>query len=225
MLSDKLEETENSKTCFAFKALRRKWIRRFESVNPPKIILVTKRKIWLDKLWFIYISINFPSENNFFAGKKHSIFSSHYIATLFWLILYFCREGRYLLIMTENFAALPRVKQILLEEDSEEPYVIFGSGFPKDQLFTQVKICFLRIYCYDDSLPIYLSGSLCACLSVCLYISLCYVLDCPFVRLFIYSFLRHINYGSDIFLICNFKIYRFVAISTVSRSVWRPAEQ
>jgi len=44
--------------------------------------------------------------------------------------------------MTENFAALPRVKQILLEEDSEEPYVIFGSGFPKDQLFTQVKCCF-----------------------------------------------------------------------------------
>ncbi|XP_078382607.1 E3 ubiquitin-protein ligase rnf213-alpha-like isoform X3 [Oculina patagonica] len=47
-------------------------------------------------------------------------------------------EGRYLLIMTENFAALPRVKQLLVEKDSEEPYVIFGSGFPKDQLFTQV---------------------------------------------------------------------------------------
>ncbi|XP_022797655.1 E3 ubiquitin-protein ligase rnf213-alpha-like isoform X3 [Stylophora pistillata] len=47
-------------------------------------------------------------------------------------------EGRYLLIMTENFAALPRVKQLLLEQDKEEPYVIFGSGFPKDQLFTQV---------------------------------------------------------------------------------------
>ncbi|KAJ7339358.1 hypothetical protein OS493_005752 [Desmophyllum pertusum] len=47
-------------------------------------------------------------------------------------------EGRYLLIMTENFAALPRVKQLLAEEDLEEPYVIFGSGFPKDQLFTQV---------------------------------------------------------------------------------------
>lgn len=47
-------------------------------------------------------------------------------------------DGRYLLIMTENFAALPRIKQLLLEQDEEEPYVIFGSGFPKDQLFTQV---------------------------------------------------------------------------------------
>lgn len=52
------------------------------------------------------------------------------------------REGRYLLILTENFAALPRVKQLLLEEDVEEPYVIFGSSFPKDQLFTQVLVVF-----------------------------------------------------------------------------------
>lgn len=192
VLSDKLEETENSKTSFANSSV-------------------------------VCISINFPSEKTFL--QERSIQFSPVLISNFVLISYFFREGRYLLIMTENFAALPRVKQILLEEDSEEPYVIFGSGFPKDQLFTQVKSCFLRFCCYDDSLPIYLSGSLCACLSVCLYISLCFVLDCPFVRLFIYSFLRHINYGSDIFLICNFKIYRFVAISTVSRSVWRPAEQ
>ena len=46
--------------------------------------------------------------------------------------------------MTENFAALPRVKQLLLEQDEEEPYVIFGSGFPKDQLFTQVKNSLIR---------------------------------------------------------------------------------
>ena len=53
----------------------------------------------------------------------------------------FRRQGRYLLIMTENFAALPRVKQLLLEQkDKEDPYVIFGSGFPKDQLFSQVEI-------------------------------------------------------------------------------------
>lgn len=55
-------------------------------------------------------------------------------------VFFFYRDGRYLLIMTENFAALPRIKQLLLEQDEEEPYVIFGSGFPKDQLFTQVKI-------------------------------------------------------------------------------------
>jgi len=39
------------------------------------------------------------------------------------------REGRYLLILTENFAALPRIKQLVLKEDKEEPYVIFGSSF------------------------------------------------------------------------------------------------
>ena len=58
-------------------------------------------------------------------------------------ITYSFREGRYLLILTENFAALPRVKQLLIEQDSEEPYVIFGSSFPKDQLFTQVKVFFI----------------------------------------------------------------------------------
>ena len=42
------------------------------------------------------------------------------------------------MILTENFAALPVVKQLLHEIDSEEPYVIFGSSFPNDQLFTQV---------------------------------------------------------------------------------------
>ena len=86
-------------------------------------------------------------------------------------LFFFYRDGRYLLIMTENFAALPRIKQLLLEQDEEEPYVIFGSGFPKDQLFTQVKFC---AKCHFYSL------SLCICLlSVplpvsphhCLYIS------------------------------------------------------
>ena len=58
-------------------------------------------------------------------------------------IMFLYREGRYLLIMTENFAALPRIKQLLLELDKEEPYVIFGSSFPKDQLFTQARVNFI----------------------------------------------------------------------------------
>ena len=52
------------------------------------------------------------------------------------------REGRYLLILTENFAALPRIKQLVLKEDEEEPYVIFGSSFPKDLSFTQARVNF-----------------------------------------------------------------------------------
>ena len=60
-------------------------------------------------------------------------------------IMFPYREGRYLLIMTENFAALPRIKQLLLELDKEEPYVIFGSSFPKDQLFTQARVNFILL--------------------------------------------------------------------------------
>ena len=60
-------------------------------------------------------------------------------------IMFPYREGRYLLIMTENFAALSRIKQLLLELDKEEPYVIFGSSFPKDQLFTQARVNFILL--------------------------------------------------------------------------------
>ncbi|KAK2555497.1 E3 ubiquitin-protein ligase rnf213-alpha [Acropora cervicornis] len=45
-------------------------------------------------------------------------------------------ESRYLLVLTENYAALSIVLQELHE--GEEPIVIFGSSFPKDQEFTQV---------------------------------------------------------------------------------------
>ena len=81
--------------------------------------------------------------------------------------------------MTENFAALPRVKQILLEEDSEEPYVIFGSGFPKDQLFTQVKCCFHALFYYMMSL------FLCVCFPAFLCISFR-----TYVRLLLRSFVN-----------------------------------
>lgn len=43
--------------------------------------------------------------------------------------------------MIENFVVFLRVKQFLLEKkDEEDLYVIFGSGFLKDQLFSQVEI-------------------------------------------------------------------------------------
>ena len=89
-------------------------------------------------------------------------------------VFFFYRDGRYLLIMTENFAALPRIKQLLLEQDEEEPYVIFGSGFPKDQLFTQVKIMrYMSRHFYSLSLCIcLLSVPLPVSPHHCLYISL-----------------------------------------------------
>ena len=47
------------------------------------------------------------------------------------------RESRYLLVLTENYAALPIVQQELLKK-GDDPVVIFGSSFPKDQEYTQV---------------------------------------------------------------------------------------
>ncbi|XP_074628909.1 E3 ubiquitin-protein ligase rnf213-alpha-like isoform X2 [Acropora palmata] len=46
-------------------------------------------------------------------------------------------ENRYLLILTENYAAL-RIMQQLLEKTSDNAIIIFGSSFPNDQEYTQV---------------------------------------------------------------------------------------
>ncbi|XP_072001709.1 E3 ubiquitin-protein ligase RNF213-like isoform X2 [Engystomops pustulosus] len=56
-------------------------------------------------------------------------------------------ESRYLLILTKNYAALQILQQVFLKEN-QQPEIIFGSSFPKDQEYTQicrninrVKIC------------------------------------------------------------------------------------
>ncbi|XP_068134510.1 E3 ubiquitin-protein ligase RNF213-like [Hyperolius riggenbachi] len=56
-------------------------------------------------------------------------------------------DCRYLLILTKNYAALQILQQAFLKED-QQPEIIFGSSFPKDQEYTQicrninrVKIC------------------------------------------------------------------------------------
>ena len=48
-----------------------------------------------------------------------------------------CSESRYLLVLTENYAALRIIQQELLKEE-DDAVVIFGSSFPKDQEYTQV---------------------------------------------------------------------------------------
>jgi len=58
------------------------------------------------------------------------------------------RESRYLLVLTENYAALPIVQEELLKK-KEDPVIIFGSSFPKDQEYTQVPtsiICSNSLY-------------------------------------------------------------------------------
>ncbi len=47
-------------------------------------------------------------------------------------------ESRYLLVLTENYAALPILQQKLLE--MRDTVIIFGSSFPKDQEYTQVSL-------------------------------------------------------------------------------------
>ena len=47
-------------------------------------------------------------------------------------------ESRYLLILTENYAALSILQQELLA--SKDAIVIFGSSFPNDQQYTQVTL-------------------------------------------------------------------------------------
>ncbi|XP_072028272.1 E3 ubiquitin-protein ligase RNF213-like [Amphiura filiformis] len=48
-------------------------------------------------------------------------------------------ESRYLLVLTENYAALPILRQQLLSQ--QDAIIIFGSSFPYDQEYTQIKVC------------------------------------------------------------------------------------
>ncbi|XP_048346006.1 E3 ubiquitin-protein ligase RNF213-like isoform X2 [Sphaerodactylus townsendi] len=60
-----------------------------------------------------------------------------------------CQDGecRYLLVLTQNYAALQILQQVIFKGE-QQPEIIFGSSFPKDQEYTQickninrVKIC------------------------------------------------------------------------------------
>ena len=75
-----------------------------------------------------------------------------------------CRENRYLLFLTENYAALEILKQYLQDLEGEqlfyginpeesilkpwemEPFVLFGSSFPRDKEYTQVSSIVLDLY-------------------------------------------------------------------------------
>ena len=63
-----------------------------------------------------------------------------------------CSENRYLLFLTENYAALDILKHYLsgvdssqtlntadVKQETMEPFVLFGSSFPKDKEYTQVR--------------------------------------------------------------------------------------
>ncbi len=76
--------------------------------------------------------------------------------TIFYLH-FTCRENRYLLFLTENYAALDILKHYIRGKDqepsttgdadgstvSQKPFTLFGSSFPKDREYTQVCIGFV----------------------------------------------------------------------------------
>lgn len=51
------------------------------------------------------------------------------------VLIYFCSESRYLLLLTENYGALTILQQKISMHNA---VVIFGSSFPSDQEYTQV---------------------------------------------------------------------------------------
>ena len=64
-------------------------------------------------------------------------------------LLFFIRENRYILFLTENYAALDILKNpeylqlnketgISSDNQSYQPFILFGSSFPKDKEYTQV---------------------------------------------------------------------------------------
>ena len=62
----------------------------------------------------------------------------------------FLRENRYLLFLTENYAALNILKHYInigfdSKDSSNQPYILFGSSFPKDKDYTHVGLI-LYIY-------------------------------------------------------------------------------
>ena len=87
----------------------------------------------------------------------HGYLTKH--ETVLHTIVYFVcphRENRYLLFLTENYAALEILKQYLQDQEGDplfnssnseeaslkpwemEPFVLFGSSFPRDKEYTQV---------------------------------------------------------------------------------------
>ena len=58
------------------------------------------------------------------------------LSMLVTICMYYCRENRYLLFLTENYSALNILQQTNFI--NHEPLVLFGSSFPQDINYTQV---------------------------------------------------------------------------------------
>ena len=72
-----------------------------------------------------------------FYFALRAFFFFHFLSSYFNSLKFISSENRYLLILTENYAAL-RIMQQQLLKTSDEALVIFGSSFPNDQEYMQV---------------------------------------------------------------------------------------
>ncbi len=73
-------------------------------------------------------------------GYNYSLFVK---CSIYSVRLQLYSENRYLLFLTENYAALDILKHYLGREVigsdlASQPYILFGSNFPRDKEYTQV---------------------------------------------------------------------------------------
>ena len=87
------------------------------------------------KSWFFFFSGFFTQLHKLRSLRRSFL---HFQFTMYCTFIVVISENRYLLILTENYAALRIIQQHLLKT-SEDAVVIFGSSFPNDQEYTQVK--------------------------------------------------------------------------------------
>ncbi len=92
----------------------------------------------------IHNHVKFYSKSSNRLQIVNNIFLSYNVA-----ILIFIRENRYILFLTENYAALNILKNpkflsfnkesiTFSDSQSYQPFILFGSSFPKDKEYTQV---------------------------------------------------------------------------------------
>ena len=82
------------------------------------------------------------------TGKHHHAFIENNAYNFIWFAV--CRENRYLLFLTENNAALEIMHRYLFQNEDIQPYVLFGSCFPKDKDYTQVCVLHPSTVCYKS---------------------------------------------------------------------------
>ena len=91
-------------------------------------------------------------------------FSCHNICNTRVVCMHFhCSESRYLLFLTENYAALKilfhYLEDAVMTHSKVKPFILFGSSFPKDNEYTQVYI--LHYFCsYNDGLAVNIGNAL-----------------------------------------------------------------